>query len=170
MPTVLRANYFKAWSAVGLLLFATLVCADAPAQKPLPNHAPQTPAQGKQWETDDAVRQGMATIRQSMQANQAGIDNGQLNAQDYQRLATVIDQNLATMVTHRKSAKEAETALHLVVLIDLQHSLELMRAASTVQLQRAGALGVQQALRNYGRYFKHPGWSMAQAARVGDAR
>ena len=158
MPTVLRANNFKAWSAVGLLLFATLVCAEAPAPKPLPGNAPQTPAQGKQWETDDAVRQGMATIRQSMQANQASIDNGRLNAHDYQRLATVIDQNLTTMVTNRKSSKEAETALHLVVLIDLQHSLDLMRSASTVQLQRVGALGVQQSLRNYGQYFKHPGW------------
>lgn len=169
MPTVLHTNRFKIWSAVGLLLLATLVSAEAPAQQPLPSKVPQTPAQGKQWETNDAVRLGMESIRQAMHTNQADIDNARLQAHDYQRLAEGIEQNLTTMAKTRTGTQEAETALHLVVLVDLKHSLELMRTGPTVELQRVGALGVRQALRNYGQYFKHPGWSMAQATLVGVA-
>jgi hypothetical protein len=29
-------------------------------------------------------------------------------------------------------------------------------------VQRAGAFGALQSLRNYGEYFQHPGWDMSQ--------
>lgn len=153
MPPVLRTNHFKAWSAVGLVLLATL----ANAQAPTPGPAPQTPVPGRQWDTSEAVQKSMERIRQAMHPHQAGIDHSRLQAPDYQGLAAVIEQAVATMAATRTGTKEAETALHLVVLVDLKHSLELMRTGPTVALQRVGALGVQQALRNYDRYFKHPG-------------
>ena len=64
-------------------------------------------------------------------------------------------------MSSRKLGKDAETAFHLVVMVDLNHSVELMLKSRDVKLQRVGALGVLQILRNYGTYFQHPEWSVA---------
>jgi hypothetical protein len=118
-------------------------------------------SQGEKWESDAAVRQGMESIRLALAANQERIDKGQLSAKDYQRLGSVIDKNLADIVKNRTVTKEAAKAFHLVIVIDLNHDLELMRAGHTVQLQRTGALGALQSLRHNGDYFQHPGWPLS---------
>jgi hypothetical protein len=63
-------------------------------------------------------------------------------------------------VKNCKLSKEADAAFHTIVLADLSQSAELMRTSPKLKVQRAGALGVLQALRNYGEYFQHPGWSV----------
>ena len=158
MFAVLRATSLKLCSGLGLVFLACTVSAGTPATPSDKQNPAITLDQGKQWATDEAVRQGMESIRQTLMASQERIKNEQLNAQDYQRLADVIDKNLADIVKNRKVSKESEKAFHLVVMIDMKHNLELMRTATTVKLQRVGALGALQSLRLYGSYFQHPGW------------
>lgn len=117
--------------------------------------------QSSRWETDDVVRQNMESIRFAMTARQEKIGSNQLSAQDYQRLAQAIDENIASMVKNRKISKEVEQALHLVVMIDLDHSLQLMRKGEKTELQRAGAFGVLQALRNYSEFFLPSGSALS---------
>jgi hypothetical protein len=115
---------------------------------------------GQKWPTDEVLRQGMDNIRQVMTASQEGIEKERLSAQDYQRLAAVVDKNVAAIVKNCKLTKEADKAFHTIVLADLTQSAELMRISPKLRVQRVGALGVLQALRNYGEYFQHPAWSM----------
>ena len=158
MLPVLRSTGFKLWCGIGLISTASLVCAEAVTKAPQVSSKETTLNADKKWATDDAVRQGMERIRQVMTASQPGIAQERLSAQDYQRLAETIDQNMALIVKTRTVSKEAEKAFHLIVMMDFKQSSELMRLGATVQLQRTGALGVLQALRNYGQYFEHSGW------------
>ncbi|MEO8119398.1 MAG: hypothetical protein ABI606_08770 [Rhodoferax sp.] len=158
MLAVLRSPGLKLWCGIGLIFLTSLVYAVSPAQKSEAKNTETPLNHGKKWETDDAVRQGMENIREAMTTNQEGIANERLSAQDYERLAETINQNITVIVQTRKVTKAAEKAFHLVVMMDLTQSMLLMRSTSKVQLQRAGALGVLQSLRNYGQYFHHPGW------------
>jgi hypothetical protein len=158
MFAVLRFSTLKSLGAIGLLLLATQTYAAEPTPQPAARSAANTLNQGKKWDTDAATRQAMETIRQAMQASQSGIDKDQFTAQDYQRLAELIDQTVATMMKTRTLSKEAAKAFHLVVMVDLSQNLNLMLTGRSVALQRTGALGTQQSLRNYGVYFQHPGW------------
>lgn len=159
MHTVLRSTGFKLLCCVVLVFSTSLVYSQVSAQKLHASSAVTTLNSGNKWETDDAVRKGMENIHQAMTTSQQGIAKEQLSAQDYQQLADTIDKNLAAIVNTRHVSKEAETAFHLVVMMDLTQSTALMRSALKVQLQRAGAFGVQQSLRNYGQHFQHPGWT-----------
>ncbi len=158
MLAVSRSNSFKLWCSIGLISVCAGVHAEAPITPSASSPTPPAVNAIKKWETDTAMRQSMDNIRQAMAASQERIAQEQLSAQDYQRLADTLDKNLATLLKTRHTSKEAEKAFHLIVMMDLTQSLELMRSASKVQLQRAGAFGVQQSLRNYAQHFQHPGW------------
>lgn len=105
----------------------------------------------------------MENIRQAVAARQADIQQDRLGARDYQQLAEVISTNVGHIIKDCKLTQAADAGLHTVVLSDLTHSSELMRASTKRAGQRAAALGVLQSLRLYGEYFDHPGWVMAQA-------
>lgn len=158
MPAFFRSRQVKIWSAVGLMALAFQVGAQS-ANSPATTLANTRTAQPvKKWDADEATRRTMQSIRQTLTAKQSGIDTHQLKAEDYRQLAQAIEGALADLANSNTQSKDAAKAFHLVVQIDLSHSLELMRSASTLELQRVGALGVRQALRNYGEYFQHPGW------------
>jgi hypothetical protein len=158
MSVEIQWSGWKVTTASLALLVAGTVCAAQAPQKPVGSASMgNSLQQSSRWETDDVVRQSMERIRLAMAACQERIGSNQLSAQDYQGLAQAIDENIANMVKHRKISKEVEKAFHLVVMIDLDHSLQLMRTGSKTPLQRAGAFGVLQALRNYSAYFLPPG-------------
>lgn len=150
----------KAFLAMGLISLVTVVYAGEHTHKPNERGAQFSLNHGQKWGTDAVLRQGMDNIRQVMAASQEGIEKERLSAQDYQRLAGVVNKNVADIVKHCKLTKEADAAFHGIVLADLTQSAELMRISPKLQVQRVGALGVLQALRNYGEYFQHTGWSM----------
>lgn len=160
MLAVLRSTGSKVYGAIGLIFLATLVYAEDHTHQPSQPSAGHSLKQGEKWATDAALRQGMDNIRQAMTSSQKAIDQERLGAQDYQRLAEVVDKNVADIVKNCKLTKEADAAFHTVVLADLTSSSQLMRTSPKIQAKRAGALGVLQSLRNYGEYFQHPGWSM----------
>ena len=151
----------EALVAVGLLFFSTFATFSS-ADTLIPKSASRPNQPGventKQWITDAVVRQGMQSIQRSMSASQAGIDDQRLTTADYQKLAVEVDRAVAEMMKNRSLAKDSDTAFHTVVLADLNWGTEMMRTSPKIEAQRVGALGVLQALRNYGKYFRHPGW------------
>jgi hypothetical protein len=158
------------WRGINVLsaLCLVLVTTPAYAEEHQHQHKSQSNAQpsmyvlkpGEKWKTDEVVKLGMNNIRQAISARQDDITKGRLSAHDYHRIAIVIERNAAEIVRNCKLAKDADSAFHSVVLVDLLDGVTLMRTSKNIQAQRAGALGVFQALRNYGKYFQHEGWDL----------
>lgn len=161
MLTFPRFTGLKASSAIGLIVLATLTGAQATETTP---HRPEPRADKtlkpiKKWPTDTSVQQGMDAIRQAMLGSKTGIDQEQLSTADYQRLAQAIEKAMTDWLKKRQLPKEANTAFEKIVLGDLTEGAERMRTSQKVPMQRVGALGILQALRHYGEYFEHPGWT-----------
>lgn len=163
MFAVLRSKNLKVCGAAGLLCLATLAFAEEPAWKRHRHGAESSAKQDKKWETDEAVRQGMDSIRQLMTASRENIEKEKMTVQDYRQLADAVDKQVATIEKNHKLPKDAYKALYVVALTDLSRGTELMRNAPKVQAQHIGALEVLQSLRNYGQYFNHPGWTLDAA-------
>jgi hypothetical protein len=162
MLAILRLAGLGVYVAAGLISLAAPAYAGEQTLKHGAPSAAPTLKPSQKLATDEVLRRGMDNIRQVMIANREAIENERLSTQDYQRLAAAVDKEAADIVKNCKLSKEADMAFHSIVLADLTQSTELMRASPKVQVQRAGALGVLQSLRNYGEYFEHPGWDMGK--------
>lgn len=162
MLAVSRSTGLKIFGVMGMICLATLACAQDHSYKPGQPGAGHTLKHDEKWATDAALRRGMDNIRVAMMASRQGIDQWRLGTQDYQRLAGVVDKNVADIVKNCKLTPEADTAFHHIVLVDLTSGAQLMRTSPKIEVKRVGALGVLQTLRSYGEYFQHPGW-MAEA-------
>lgn len=160
---MLRLTILRLLSAMSLVFFATFACADDDTHQSASQGAGSALKQGQKWETDEALRQGMDNIFQAMADSRADIEKERLNVQDYQRLAETVDNNVAAIVKNCKLSKDADKAFHAIVLNDLTGGAQLMRSSPKLQAKRVGALGVLQSLRNYGKFFQHPGWGMKAA-------
>ncbi|MDZ4141966.1 MAG: hypothetical protein U1C48_08180 [Methylotenera sp.] len=160
MIAALRSRGLKVLGTIGLIFITTLVYADEHAYKPGGQDTKYILKQGEKWATDEVVRLGMDNIRQAVTANQNDIIKEHFSTQGYQQLANVIDKNVANIVKNCKLTQGADKAFHVIVLVDLMDGVKFMRTSQNVQAQRVGALSVLQTLRNYGKYFQHPGWSM----------
>lgn len=163
MLAILRLAGLGICIATGLIPLAAPVYADELTHKAGAHSAAPALKPGQKWATDEVLRRGMNTIRQAMLANREAIETERLGVQDYQRLAATVSKETTHIVKNCKLSKESDAAFHSIVLADLLHSTELMRISPKVQVQRAGALGVLQSLRNYGEYFQHPGWTIDPA-------
>lgn len=156
------------WRGINVLSALCLVLVTTPAYAEEHQHQSQSNAEpsmhvlkpGEKWKTDEVVKLGMDNIHQAISARQDDIIKGRLSAHDYHRIAIVIERNAAEIVRSCKLAKDADSAFHSVVLVDLLDGVTLMRTSKNIQAQRVGALGVLQALRNYVKYFQHKGWDL----------
>ncbi|MDE2400578.1 MAG: hypothetical protein KGL90_02790 [Burkholderiales bacterium] len=160
MLAVLRPTSLKACAAMGLIVLASSAYAQEHDHKASERSAATVLNHGKKWETDAVLRQGMDNIAQAMAVNREGIEKERLSPQDYQRLAEVVEKNLADIVKNCKLSKASDAAFHNVVLADMTRDAELMRTSPKVQVQRVSALGVLRTLHNYGEYFQHPAWAL----------
>jgi hypothetical protein len=91
--------------------------------------------QGKKWQTDAPLRQGMENIR-------AVVAKG---AKD-EALAKAVETEVAGIVQNCKLEPEADEQLHIVIA-------ELMAGAEAKDAGR-----VAKALNAYGEHFDHAGW------------
>jgi hypothetical protein len=139
-----------------LLLGASFAATPAMAQS-APATAASSPAT-KRFATDDAVREGMVAVRTLMAAQEARIAQNQLSANDYVQLAHAIEAPMQSRIAKRSLPKAAAVAFNGSIWQDLSYCVGLMRDGRSVAVQRTGAFGVQQVLRNYPEYFEHPGW------------
>lgn len=160
MTTTFLLRGVNVLSAICLVLATTPVYADEHHHQSNVQPSSQVLKPGEKWKTDEVVRQGMDNIRLAISANQDDIVKGRLTAQDYQRIANVVDKNAAEIVKNCRLSKDVDSAFHTIVLVDLLDGVTFMRTSQNIQAQRVGALAVLQTLRNYGKYFEHAGWSL----------
>ncbi|MDT8990494.1 hypothetical protein RQP54_06400 [Curvibacter sp. APW13] len=131
---------------------------------PIPLHAtttpgtPVSPTASATFATDAAVREGMQGVRDIMAVQEERIRTGALAPSDYRALAVAIDAQLHGRLAQRALPKASAVAFQASVWQDLTYCVGLMRDGRSLGLQRTGAFGVQQVLRNYGQFFDHPGW------------
>lgn len=109
---------------------------------------------GAKWEADEALRRGMADVRNDMTAALPRIHGGEFTPAEYAELAAKIDGLITYLVENCKLTPEADEQLH-VVLVEFMDGAAAMK--SDVD-QSQGAVKIIQALDVYPEYFDHPGW------------
>lgn len=111
---------------------------------------------GKKWETDANLRQGMDGIRDALSAELHAIHTGKATAEQYRALAQKTNDQIAFMVKSCKLEPKADAMLHLL-LADIIAGADAM-SGKDINEARKGAEKIAEALDNYGNYFVHPGW------------
>lgn len=159
-------------SVVGLLFGSMLVGAAmlaAPAiaqNEHKHDHAPatataaRTTVPAKRFATDDALRKGMASIASIVARPAKEIQEASLKGPAYLEMAGQVEEQVAYIIKNCKLEPKADHTLHEIIF-DVNQSVGLMRRNS-VEIQRTGVLALNQALRNYAKYFDHPGWTGPQ--------
>lgn len=117
-------------------------------------------AQAKKYATDEVLRQGMANIAVLLDKSWQDVQDNKLQGAAYRALADQVERETTHIVRNCKLDERTDQAFH-EVLADMNQSLELMRR-NKPQIQRTGAISLAQALRNYAKYFDHPGWTGPQ--------
>ena len=112
---------------------------------------------GQKWQTDAALRSGMASIRAAFDADHPAIHAGNQSDAQYATLATRIEQQVQSIVANCRLPADADANLHLIVA-DLLQGVSLMRGEDTAQSRHEGAALVHGALNAYGQYFDDPTW------------
>ena len=107
----------------------------APPSASAPAVKLNTEGVSKKFTTDTTLRQGMTNI------------------------ASLLDKSWADIQASRLKGP-AYVALHEIIF-DINQSIGLMQRTKP-EIQRTGAIALAQALRNYAKYFDHPGWTGPQ--------
>lgn len=146
--------------AVGLLLGGMVLTLGSSAVLADPARAPAAAPAAKavkKFATDEVLRQGMTKIAALLDKSWKDIQDGQLKGPAYVELAGQVEGEVANIVKNCKLDEHADHAFH-EILSDLNQSAGLMRRTKP-EIQRTGGLALAQALRNYAKYFDHPGWT-----------
>lgn len=114
--------------------------------------------QGKKWQTDGPLRQGMSAIRAAVANDLEAIHAGSAKPEQYRGLAKTVETEVAGIVQNCKLEPEADAQLHLVIA-ELMAGAEAMRGGQAGVTPRAGAERVAKALNAYGEHFAHEGWA-----------
>lgn len=109
---------------------------------------------GKQWASDAALRQTMDHINQAMA--KALPEMNKFSNDQYQALAATVNQEIAYAIKQCKLEPKSDAMLHLVIA-DMLAGAQVMEGKAP-GARHDGAVQVLQALRQYGKYFQHPGW------------
>ena len=107
--------------------------------------------QGKPWATDAALVEGMERIREAVNKASA---LPVLDADSAAALAQSVRGQVDFLVANCRLEPDADATLHVFIA-------QLLKAAAALQENPASTLALsqmQQTLREYPRYFAHPGW------------
>ena len=113
--------------------------------------------QGKKWQTDEPLREGMSAIRGAVAKDVKAIHANKATPRQYQALATKVTAEVAGIVQNCKLEPEADAQLHIVIA-ELIAGAEAMEGKEQGVSRRAGAERVAKALNAYGEHFEHAGW------------
>ncbi|MCL4779985.1 MAG: DUF3365 domain-containing protein [Gammaproteobacteria bacterium] len=112
-------------------------------------------APGEKWATDAPLRSGMEQIRRLVAVPQATVVAGSaLTPADARQLAEGVRYQVDELIRNCKLEPAADAALHLLIADMLQGLDELAGEPPSV----LGLARIQNAIRQYPRYFSHPGW------------
>ncbi len=114
--------------------------------------------QGKKWATDEPLRKGMASIREAVHGAPAPLHKATAKPEAYAELGGRIEADVGRIVKDCKLPPAADAQLHIVIA-DLIAGADAMKGAKAAKAGQAGLIKVDGALRNYGKYFDHPGWN-----------
>jgi hypothetical protein len=109
---------------------------------------------GEKWQTDDALREGMAEIRTVLSTSLARIHEGRFTAAEFAELADRVNEQVDYVAANCKLPEQADLQLHVV----LAQLLEGAGAMKGVAGREEGAVALIEALNAYGEHFDHPGW------------
>lgn len=116
---------------------------------------------GKKWETDAPLRDGMAKIGAAVDSKLPALGKAQEAAQ-FDALAGEIDTQLASIVQNCKLEPAADEVLH-VILAEMMEGNEALRAGSG-ESRMHGVERVVDTLKAYAEHFDHPGFEVPHAA------
>jgi hypothetical protein len=139
--------------------------APASAAEPHAHGSASAPAKlqldhGRKWPTDEALRRGMGAIHELVHKAPAALHKGTAKAEAYAELGGRIEREAGRIVAECKLAPQADEQLHLVIA-EIVAGTDAMKGAKLSAEGRGGLVKVAGALRNYGRFFDHPGWVAA---------
>ena len=117
---------------------------------------PQAPA-FKKLAPGVALRIGMASIASLLKEAQM---KPSLKRSEYLELADKVDAEMRNMVKMRKLDEKADRIFQ-EVYVDMLLATTLMRR-DKADIEQAGVLALTQCLKNYAKYFDHPGWTGPQ--------
>ena len=109
---------------------------------------------GKKWQIDSSLHEGMNRIKHSMQSKLSSIHEKTFDPAQYEALAAEIDMHLTYLFENCKLSKDADAQLH-VLLFKIIEGKEQMRASTK---QRAGAVTIVKTLQLYPKYFDDKNW------------
>lgn len=109
----------------------------------------------KKWETDEALRKAMGSIRQAVAASMHDIHENRLPAAGYDALARKVEGEVGNIVANCKLDPKADAQLHLVIA-DLLAGSETMAGKVKKAKRQDGAVKVIDALEKYASYFDDP--------------
>jgi Ni/Co efflux regulator RcnB len=112
---------------------------------------------GKKWQTDEPLRRGMSSIRETIHGAPAPLHKGTAKPEAYAEVGNRVEAEVGRIVKECKLAPEADAQLHLVIA-DVIAGADAMKGAKDAKAGRAGLVKVDGALKTYGKYFDHPGW------------
>jgi Ni/Co efflux regulator RcnB len=154
----------KALALALALTASALVAAPIAARAADPHHHGHDAApaklqldQGRKWKTDEPLRRGMASIRETVHGAPAPLHKGTAKPEAYAEVGSRIEADVGRVVKECKLPPDADAQLHLVIA-DVIAGADAMKAAKDAKAGRAGLVKVDGALKAYGRYFDHPGW------------
>ena len=150
--------------AIALALAATFAIAPLPARAADPHHhGPDASAaslkldNGKKWGTDEPLRRGMASIRETVHGAPAPLHKGTAKPEAYAEVGNRVEADVGRIVKECKLPPEADAQLHIVIA-DVIAGADAMKAARDGKAGRAGLIKVDGALKAYAKHFDHPGW------------
>lgn len=114
---------------------------------------------GKKWATDAPLRQSMREIDLAMREALPQIRGHRFGDGDYRALSATIERKVGYVVANCKLEPQADAMLH-VLLGDLLAGARAM-AGNKAEARDDGAERVFGALKDYGKFFRHPGWQAA---------
>ena len=113
---------------------------------------------GKKWQIDSSLHEGMNRIKHSMQSKLSSIHEKTFEPAQYKALAAEIDMHLTYLFENCKLSKDADAQLH-ILLFKVIEGKEQMRASTE---QRAGAVTIIKTLKLYPKYFDDKNWQPLQ--------
>lgn len=112
---------------------------------------------GKKWGTDDALRQAMSTIHQTVSQTLPTAHSGKAKVADYETFGKDVTAQITYIVENCKLDPKADEQLHIIVA-DMMSGVEAAEGKEGEKKRAAGVVKVAQAANAYGKHFNHAGW------------
>lgn len=110
--------------------------------------------EGKKWETDAPLRQGMDSIHHAVEKSEKAFASKTLNKKEGEALASHINKQLMFMVENCELQPKADASLHVIIGEMMQGVGALSKAPDA----EGGFPRIHKALKEYPKFFDHPDW------------